>query len=152
MSIPISNNLWLKLRDHYPYLLDPHYLIKRGWKIKGHLLGSQSHGKRSAQRWVSRCRGERAGDSCVGARRSPFVLDNLKLTLAGRRIIFGADDTRHLFCWSGLLESGKLLRGLLQEFCVGIGVGPHAKEVLIGVDSSAWIALRCKGASKAEPR
>lgn len=56
-----------------------------------------------------------------------------------------------LFRWSGLLESGKLLLGLLQESGVGVGVSPEGKEVLVGIHSRGAIAFSGKSLAKAEP-
>ncbi len=68
----------------------------------------------SAQRWISRGRGQRAGDNSVGARSRLSGRDNLTLTLANRGIARESDDTRrsksavrhrvHLTCALGFVN------------------------------------------------
>jgi hypothetical protein len=57
----------------------------------------------------------------------------------------------HLFGQRDCLQSGELLSGLLEIHRIVIGVGPHGKEVLIGIDSASAIAFGGKGTSELEP-
>ncbi len=49
------------------------------------------------------------------------------------------------------MESGKLLRGLLQKFGARIGMGPESKEVLAGIHSGGTFALCGESATESEP-
>ncbi len=58
----------------------------------------------------------------------------------------------HLFLLSGILQSGKFLLCLLQEFGVRISVGPESKEVSISIHRSGTISFCGERLTESEPR